>query len=248
MCRVSVCIATYNGENYIEKQLKSILAQLLPMDELIISDDGSQDRTIEIIEGFKDVKIRLFLNPDKRNVVKNFENALSKAKGRYIFLSDQDDIWESRKIDVMLYYLRRYDLVVSDCSIIGIEDSNKIHDSYFYLRNSGKGVLKNILANTYMGSCMAFNRFILERSMPFPDKIPMHDWWIGLIGEVFGNTVFCPEKLVKYRRHDNNSSPFVKLKRYTLLEKIKFRKNIVLPLLKRWLVCLSDSAKFKYQS
>ncbi len=237
MCRVSVCIATYNGEDYIERQLRSILIQLSAMDEIVISDNGSQDETLRIINSFKDSRIRLFLNRDEeRSVVKNFENALNKARGEYIFLSDQDDIWESRKLAVIFNSLRPYDLVVSDCSIIGMcSDNNIICDSYFSLRNSGKGILKNILANTYMGSCMAFNRFILEKALPFPSNIPMHDWWIGLVGEIFGSIVFCPEKLIKYRRHCNNSSPFVGTNKYGLSEQIKFRKNIIIPLLKRWI-------------
>lgn len=81
---------------------------------------------------------------------------------------------------------------------------------------------------------MAFNRRILDKSLPFPEKIPMYDWWIGLTGEMFGKTFFCPEKLVNYRRHDNNMSPFVAQKRYSLIKKIKFRKNIIIPLFKNW--------------
>ena len=234
MCRVSVCIATYNGEKFIVSQLRSILGQLSARDEIIISDDGSQDHTSEIIKELNDPKIQFFSNPGKKNVINNFENALKKAKGRYIFLSDQDDIWEPDKLAVMLTYLKQYDVVVSDCSIIDAEDNHIIHDSYFYLRGSGKGLLKNILTNTYMGSCMAFNRFILEKSLPFPEKISMHDWWIGLIGEIFGKTFFCPEKLIRYRRHDNNISPFVDMKKYNLFEKIKFRKNMMIPLFKKW--------------
>jgi len=234
VCRVSVCIATYNGEKFIANQLKSILGQLSNMDEVIVSDDGSQDCTIEIIRKLNDPRIRLFFNPGEKNVNSNFENALKQAGGKYIFLSDQDDIWESNKLFVMLSYLNQYDLVVSDCSIID-KKGHCIQSSFFDLRRSGKGILKNIRANTYMGACMAFNRWILDRALPFPENIPMHDWWIGLIGDLFGTTMFCREKLVRYRRHGNNLSPLASEIRYTFPQQLNFRKNITLSLVKTWI-------------
>jgi len=88
---ISVCIATYNGEKYIKEQLDSIINQLDKNDEIIISDDGSSDNTIKIIESYKDGRIVLYKNSFK-NVVLNFEFAIDKSKGDYIFLSDQDDI------------------------------------------------------------------------------------------------------------------------------------------------------------
>jgi glycosyltransferase involved in cell wall biosynthesis len=179
MIRISVCITSYNGGAYLEKQLSSIIKQISNNDEIIISDDGSTDNTIEIIKGFNDPRIKLFNNYKGNNLIDNFENALTKASGEYIFLSDQDDIWETDKIDIMLGYLQQHDLVVSDCSIIDLND-NIIQDSFFKLRNSGKGILKNIKKNSYMGCCMAFNRFVLEKALPLPKKMPMHDWWIGI--------------------------------------------------------------------
>lgn len=233
MIRISICIASYNGVPFIEKQLNSIIEQISDDDEIIISDDGSTDNTIKIIKGFNDPRIKLFNNYKGNNLIDNFKNALTKASGEYIFLSDQDDIWEPDKIDIMLYYLQQHDLVVSDCSIIDLND-NIIHDSFFKSSNSEKGLLKNIKKNNYMGCCMAFNRFILEKALPLPKKIPMHDWWIGLIAELFGNVFFCPEKLVKYRRHNTNCSPFVGQSKYSFLEQLNFRKNLIISLYKAW--------------
>ena len=89
---ISVCMATYNGEKYIEEQLKSILSQLGENDEVIVSDDSSTDNTLAIVESFNDVRIKIFPNNKFHSPIFNFENALKQATGDYIFLSDQDDV------------------------------------------------------------------------------------------------------------------------------------------------------------
>jgi glycosyltransferase involved in cell wall biosynthesis len=118
MHKISVCMATRNGEKYIKQQLSSILKQLSKNDEVIISDDSSTDNTIDIIKSFEDKRIKIYANNKFYSPVYNFENALLRSTGDIIFLSDQDDIWEDKKIRVMYELLKRYDLVVSDCTII----------------------------------------------------------------------------------------------------------------------------------
>ena len=95
---ISVCMAIYNGEKYIKEQIDSILMQLSNEDELVISDDSSNDRTLDIIAEYNDRRIKVLhhIPAIGNSFVKakaNFENALSVAKGDYIFLSDQDDVW-----------------------------------------------------------------------------------------------------------------------------------------------------------
>jgi glycosyltransferase involved in cell wall biosynthesis len=200
---ISVCIPTYNGEKYILRQLQSILVQLAEDDEIIISDDSSDDATVAVIKSIGDSRIKLFENMHFKTPVYNLENALKQAKGEYIFLSDQDDIWHASKVSSMLKYLRSYDLVISNASIINNKEE-VITASYFDWKNSGPGFLKNVIKNSYIGCCMAFNRSILNLALPFPTKLAMHDVWIGLIAEAFGNVYFLDEKLVLYRRHDSN--------------------------------------------
>src|ERR1700722_16776290 len=96
--KCSICMATYNGERHIYKQVKSILDQISPQDEVIVSDDYSIDGTIDILKSFNDARIKIFTNEHKKGPVGNFENALSKASGDIIFLADQDDEWFSNKI------------------------------------------------------------------------------------------------------------------------------------------------------
>jgi glycosyltransferase involved in cell wall biosynthesis len=129
MNKISVCIATYNGEKYIRQQLGSILCQIGESDEIIISDDSSSDRTVEIIKTFDDKRIRLLENNRFHSPAYNFENALEKATGDIIFLSDQADIW----LEVMVGLLQQYDLVVSDCIIIN-ENEDILQESFFKIR------------------------------------------------------------------------------------------------------------------
>ncbi|MEO5643505.1 MAG: glycosyltransferase, partial [Bacteroidia bacterium] len=98
MTRISVCLATYNGEKYIGEQLQSILIQLSQHDEVIISDDSSSDRTIDIVQAFGDSRIIILHGQTFRSPIRNFENALSHAGGQYIFLADQDDVWLPEKV------------------------------------------------------------------------------------------------------------------------------------------------------
>ena len=99
--KISVCLATYNGEKYIKEQLDSILPQLSANDEIIISDDNSTDDTINIIRSLNDERIKIYVNKTK-GIVKNFENALNNASGDIIFLSDQDDVWKNDKVKKIL--------------------------------------------------------------------------------------------------------------------------------------------------
>ena len=82
---ISVCLASFNGAEFIGEQVESILCQIGSGDELILSDDGSSDRTLEIVRGFRDKRIKVYKNI-KKGVVSNFENAINHAQGDYIFL------------------------------------------------------------------------------------------------------------------------------------------------------------------
>lgn len=230
---ISVCIASYNGENFIEAQLRSILVQLSDQDEVIVSDDGSSDKTVSIVQRFNDKRIRLFHHLEDKGIKENFENALKQARGKFVFLADQDDVWEKEKVRIMTAYLRDYDLVVSDCSIVDL-NGNTLLDSFYDLRRSGSGILKNIRKNTYLGCCMAFRKKILDKALPIPATVPMHDWWIGLVAELVGTSFFCPEKLVRYRRHEKNNTPFAGQSQISFAEKVRFRKNLIYPLFTVW--------------
>lgn len=207
---ISVCMATYNGEKYIKEQLDSILKQISDSDEIIISDDGSTDNTVEIIKLYQESNrnIKLVEGP-RKGLIKNFENALNLSRGEIIFLSDQDDIWVEGKVERVMKEFEKTDvsLILHDAYIVDSE--GKIMESSFYKhRGSKPGLISNIVKNSYLGCCMAFKRELLNECLPFPAKIEMHDWWIGLMGEKFGKVTFIHKQYLMYRRHGDNVSSF----------------------------------------
>jgi glycosyltransferase involved in cell wall biosynthesis len=223
---ISVCMATKDGARYLSEQLDSILQQLKPHDELVISDDASTDDTIAIIQSYKDHRIKLIRNHEPKGIPKNFEASLLVSRGDFIFLADQDDVWVPSKVSVMLKQLKHYDLVICDCIVVDHQLQTKTN-SFFIHNKSGKGFIKNIFKNSYMGCCMAFSRSLLNRALPFPHDIPMHDFWIGLIGELYFKVCFTPESLVYHRRHASNASSTTDISTFRYAEKFSSRYRII---------------------
>lgn len=206
---ISVCMATYNGEKYLPEQIDSILKNISSKDELIISDDGSEDNTLNIINHYieKDPRIVLIRGP-REGLVKNFENAIRHSKGEYVFLSDQDDLWLDNKVAEVMscFNSTNATLVVHDCQIID-ENLKVIVPSFFEWRNSGAGIIHNLIKNSYIGCCMAFKRELVNVALPIPNKVAWHDEWLGLVNDkIFNRTVFLPKILFSYRRHNDNVS------------------------------------------
>ncbi|MFW0743016.1 glycosyltransferase family 2 protein [Aliarcobacter butzleri] len=230
----SVCIATYNGEKYIKEQLGSILSQIGENDEVIISDDSSTDNTVETIKSFNDNRIKIFKNTKEKGYTRNFENALEKASGDIIFLSDQDDVWVENKVQKMTEILKEYDFVVSDNSIVN-ENLEIINKSHFEVYKTSKGFLTNLLLPRYVGACMAFKKNVLQKSLPFPNnaKLSAHDYWISLIAEMYFKCYKLDEQLLLYRRHGANASSGGEKSKNSLGHKLKVRIYTLTHLLKR---------------
>ena len=230
---ISVCIATYNGEKYIKEQLFSILEQLGKDDEIIISDDHSTDNTLEIIEKLLDSRIKLFLNKEK-GYTSNFENALKQVSGDIVFISDQDDIWDSSKVRVCLEELKFVDLVVSDCKLIN-STNEIIADSYFTLRSVKKSSWGNLIKFSYLGCCLAFRSEILKKALPFPSnrQFCTHDNWLFLVGSFLYKHKVLDDTLIYYRRHDENVSSGGLISSTSRWFKIKYRIYLCFFLIKR---------------
>lgn len=231
---ISVCIATYNGSQYIEEQLHSILSQISKNDEIIISDDHSTDNTIELIQKIQDKRIKIVFNQKEKGYTSNFENALTHATGDYIFLCDQDDIWESNKVEYCIKQLQEYDFIVSDATLIN-KDGTKIADSFFEKRVVYQSFIGNLYKFGYLGCCMAFKKKILQKALPFPKdhKLCTHDNWLFLIAKTFYKITITPEKLIKYRRHTNNTSEGGLSNKTTIRFKIKYRLYLLIQLCRR---------------
>lgn len=227
--KVSVAMATYNGEKYIKEQITTILDNLQDNDELVISDDGSNDNTINIIKSFNDQRIKL-INGPRKGLKQNFNNAIKNTTGDYIFLSDQDDIWMSDKVNKILEEFRKNDyILIQHDAIVVDEKDNIIFDSFAEHRKVKTGIVKNLIKNSYHGCCITFKKELKNKILPIPDTIYLHDQWIGMIAEIEGKTYFLNEKLMKYRRHSENNSSF---KHLSVGKMFKNRINYTKELLK----------------
>ena len=210
--RISVALAAYNGEAYITEQLDSICRNLTDEDELIISDDGSKDATWAILEEYagRDQRITLLHGPCQ-GVIANVEYALQHCRGQYIYLADQDDIWEDNKTAVVQRTFEQTGthLIVHDCGVYNDDCSRVLMQSFQEYRGGGAGFLHNLKKNSYIGCCMAFSAELLHHIFPIPKDIQMHDQWIGCINDLqFHDTVFLQDKLLRYRRHEGTASDF----------------------------------------
>ena len=224
---ITVCIATFNGEKYIREQLNSILFQLSLQDEVIVSDDGSTDNTISIIKSFNDKRIKIIDGVYRHSPTLNFENALKEAKGDYIFLADQDDVWKDDKVKICLKWLQHYDCIISDAEVTD-ENLKITSPSLYQLMNIKSGRVYNILyKNGYTGCCMAFTKRVKEAALPFPKDIPMHDIRIGNVAAFLYKVKFIDDKLIYFRRHSLTISCNGKGSRYSLYKRLMFRVSIV---------------------
>lgn len=249
---VSVVIASFNGAPFIEAQIKSILECLAETDELIVSDDGSTDQTLEIVSVLAnaDRRVRVVSGPSK-GVNANFENALRCSVGDVIFLADQDDIWKSWKVSRVLLEFDdpRVMCVVHDVEVVDAK-LNPLHSSYFQLRRSGPGLLKNWVRATYLGNSMAFRASVLAAALPIPLRATMHDQWIGAMSEIVGRSIFIPEVLGLYRRHEHNVTALNRRGRAaSVVAKRFWTAGLILRALAKYRLLLrsapSDSSRFK---
>ena len=231
---ISVCVATFNGGKYIKEQINSILVQLGKEDELIISDDGSTDNTLEIIRELGDNRIKLYQNINMHGYAHNFENALTHASGDYIFFSDQDDVWLPNKVEAMLPHLQHDNFVISDAYITN--DELEIKGRLSSWRTYKKGYLQNLFKSIYAGCTCAFTKRIKEYALPFPStKYIQHDNWIGLLCELKFNVVYVDEPLILYRRHNSNTSGAGSKSSKTPLFMIKYRSVLFITTLMRFI-------------
>ncbi len=236
---ISVCMAAYNGERFIKQQIDSILCQLNSEDELIISDDGSTDKTLEIINSIQDNRIKVF-NHEKENSHKdeyssfryatfNFENAIKNAKGDYIFLTDQDDLWLKDKVKKCLELFKTYDCVVHNYQVID-ENGNVIKNQFWNKNPLHKSLFMNVLDNHFRGCCMEFKTSFLKEILPFDKDIIGHDYWIGSLLSYFGKVYYEMEPLMQYRSYTGTVSAY---KKTSLAYKLHHRYYLYKSVLKR---------------
>jgi glycosyltransferase involved in cell wall biosynthesis len=227
---ISVAMCTFNGDRFISDQISSILNQTVKPSEIIVVDDGSTDRTVEILQQIiknaenSSVMISLICNLERLGVTSNFEKAISLTSGDIIFLSDQDDIWQPDRIET---FLNQWDiggptqLMFSDATLIDAQGTAfqqtlfkalKVKKQEFDYAENGKLFDVLIKRNIVTGATAAISRSLFDIAVPFP-KSWLHDEWLAVIAAASCQAKLLRNKSIGYRQHDSN---VVGLKRRTL--------------------------------
>jgi glycosyltransferase involved in cell wall biosynthesis len=207
--RISIAMTSYNGERFIGEQLESFSRQLYLPDELVITDDGSTDGTIAIIERFArnaPFSVELHRNRENLGWAKNFEKAINLCSGDFIFLSDQDDVWLPEKIlRVMRMFENRPNVqVIINDAIVADESLT----SFGRTHRSNIDFVTRSSSNFYAGCCSAHRKSWHDLSLPIPSDLP-HDYWINGLAMELGCAYPMTDALQYYRRHATTSTEWV---------------------------------------
>ena len=209
--KIDILMATYNGEKYLAEQLDSIINQTYHNWNLLIRDDNSTDRTLEIIQDYqkKDNRIKLLKdNEGNLGIVKNFEELLKNSESEFIMFSDQDDIWIENKLEMYLKMIEKIKnkgfMIHSDAILFDKNKSNILKDTFISKKAINKG-LENVFFNYFVqGATILISKEIKNFILPFPKEVYLHDRYIHLISELFFERIFVNKALIYYRQHGDN--------------------------------------------
>lgn len=208
--KVSIAMATYNGEKYLREQLDSILAQTETDWELIISDDGSTDSTVKIAQEYaeKDSRICIVKNTSSHGCSENFENALRYCKGGYIAFCDQDDVWTTDHLEHLLSIIGDKSLAFADAEAVdsSLKSLNFFLGEKFLITEEhleNNLLLHLIFLNFVQGTAVLFKRELLN-FLPFPNGL-FHDHWAAISAVLNDGIAYSNKSILKYRQHGNNT-------------------------------------------
>lgn len=212
---VSIALCTYNGGAYLSAQLYTLVNQTYPNIEIIAVDDCSTDDTVKILNQYagKYPQLKVFQNEANLGYVKNFEKALGLTSGEYIALSDQDDIWELNKIELMVDAIGDHILLYHDSEFIN-QDGTPMNRRMTDVRNFYQGGDSRVFLfeNCISGHAMLLKRRLLKYFHGF-NNIIIHDWWLAYIALNNGTIAYLPQALVQYRQHQKASTNILRLDR-----------------------------------
>lgn len=214
---VVILMATYNGENYIEKQIESIISQNHKKWKLVIRDDGSFDKTIQILNKYKNSYENIELIEDGKGnlgVARNFSElikaALACVDADYFMFCDQDDVWHTNKIGKTLSAFENssYSKLKIAYSTYHLVDNNGCSLGLNNPDYSTKPTVNLLLSQNYIYGCtMMFSRKLAEIAYPIPQAAENHDYWLCLVNAVFGGEfIYVNSPVIDYRQHSNNVS------------------------------------------
>lgn len=211
---VSIAICTYNGDKYLRQQLNSIVNQTYPNLEIIIVDDVSSDKTVEILEEYasKYTMLSIIRNELNLGYVKNFEKAIGLCNGEYIALSDQDDIWALDKIQLLKDNIGTNAMIYHNSEFIDQTDRpmNKCVSDIFNMYE-GNSSLPFLFDNCVSGHSVLFKKSLCKDLFPFPEKC-YHDWWMAFVASENGGIKYYDRALVRYRQHANSNTDMLSIR------------------------------------
>lgn len=219
--RVQVLLASFRGRRYIRQQIDSILNQSHSNIEVLVRDDGSDDGTVEELDGIEGLaggRMRL-LDRSGTNVgiINNFGTLLNAASADYVMFSDGDDVWLPDKIEASLKQIMTSEathgrstpaMVHTDLRVVG-PNLEPIADSFWQRQRLDvhRGVVMQRLLpfNCVTGSTIMMNRALVELARPIPSQVLMHDWWVALVAAATGCITTVNKPTVLYRQHGRNA-------------------------------------------
>ena len=212
--KISVALCTYNGEKYIAQQLHSILEQTVSVDEIVLSDDNSGDKTLQIAQeilSHSNVSYKILRNIPAKGVARNFLDALKLTTGDYCFTCDQDDIWCPDKVSKFLSYAQMSgkDLYFSDGILVDADGKpmgNRLWEAYGirYEQLSEKRLVDTMLRRPVVtGAAMMVSRKLVESADAAIQDI-LHDEWLSMLAAVSNSAQAINETTFLYRQHGNN--------------------------------------------
>lgn len=215
----TVIVALYNGERFIKEQLDSIKNQTIEADEVIIADDGSKDQSIEIVKRYIQdnnlSKWRLVVNEVNKGWAKNFISNASVAKGKYIFFSDQDDMWAQNKIEVMIDTMEKnknINLLCGDNDFICYDGYNQSFDAKDFSRMKNDGSLEKVVrerCNIHLkrpGCAMCIRKEFFDSILPYWVEKWGHDDFCWKYAVLSDSCYYIHRFLITRRRHSSNTA------------------------------------------
>jgi len=245
---ISIALCTYNGEEFLEELMNSLLAQTYKNIEIIVVDDCSSDKTTDIIKAYRERYpfIHLFQNEQNLGYNKNFEKALSICSGELIAPCDQDDIWDKDKLKLQAEAIRTNQLIYHDSEFIdsaGKSMNLKISDKFNFYR--GNHPAPFLFMNCVSGHSILMKKSLVKHVLPFPSGFH-YDQWLAYIATNMGSIDFLEKPLVKYRQHQHNSTDLLAIR--TPRKNSTERKIEKLKQESDWLkVCMDHSSEENFE-